>query len=157
MKDAATNRSWASRGKGTGGESTPLAPPRIRIDVPMGTSLYDIQENVFRQAWQLAGSQLRAAIALGITPETISRFLRRCDRAKFACPKVPEAWPPVTPPEPPLAVNRAIEPTVTRATGSSGDRALDRKNTPFVAPGPDSEYEETDLFSDRDDDTERNE
>ncbi len=46
----------------------------------MGTSYYEIQESIFRQAWQLAGSQLRAAIALGITPETISRFLRRCDR-----------------------------------------------------------------------------
>ena len=50
---------------------------RIRIDVPMGTSYRDIKEEILRQAYELAGTHLRAAIALGITPETVSRILRR--------------------------------------------------------------------------------
>lgn len=56
-----------------------LAPraPRIRIDVPLGTPYREIRDSILRQAWELAGTQLRAAIALGITPETVSRTLRR--------------------------------------------------------------------------------
>ena len=53
------------------------ALPRILIDVPLGTPFQEIRDSIFRQAWELAGTQLRAAIALGITPETISRTLRR--------------------------------------------------------------------------------
>jgi hypothetical protein len=88
------------REKGAGGEDTPQEPPRIRIDVPIGTSYLEIQASIFRQAWRLTGTQLRAAIALGITPDTISRVLRRCDRG----------------------INRAI--------GSSGHRAIDSENEP---------------------------
>jgi hypothetical protein len=77
------------------------------LDVPMGTSCMEIQESIFRQAWQLAGTQLRAAIALGITPETFSRFLRRCDRARVSYPQVPEAWPVVE-------VNRVIGPLTAK-------------------------------------------
>jgi len=68
------------RRHGADRESTPQEAPRIRIDVPLGTSYAEIHVSVFRQAWQLAGTQLRAAIALGITADTISRVLRRCDR-----------------------------------------------------------------------------
>jgi len=60
--------------------SAPEARPRIRIDVPLGTSYREMQASIFRQAWELAGTQLRAAFALGVTPDTISRVLRRCDR-----------------------------------------------------------------------------
>ena len=58
-----------------------LAPraPRIRIDVPLGTPYREIRDSILRQAWELAGTQLRAAIALGITPETVSRTLLGCD------------------------------------------------------------------------------
>ena len=97
------------RAQGAAGEGAPQEPSRIRLDVPMGTSYCEIQESIFRQAWQLAGTQLRAAIGLGITPETISRVLRRCDRMRIRCPQVPEAWPVVAPPEPPPAINQVIE------------------------------------------------
>lgn len=99
-------------------------PARIRIDVPMGTSYLEIQASILHQAWQLAGTQLRAAIALGITPETISRVLRRCDHLGIGCPKVPEAWPVVE-------VNRVIGPSgqkTDRVIAPSGYRALDREN-----------------------------
>jgi hypothetical protein len=56
--------------------------PRIQIDVPLDTPYAEIQERVFREAWRLAGTQLRAAWALGITPETISRFLKKCERKR---------------------------------------------------------------------------
>ena len=79
MSDVFTNRSEQGRGKGAG-ECPPQEPARIRIDVPIGTPYWEIQASIFRQAWQMTGTQLRAAIALGITPETISRVLRRGDR-----------------------------------------------------------------------------
>ena len=101
------------RGKAAGGESVPQEPPRIRIDVPMGTSYYEIQECVFRQAWQLAGTQLRAAVALGITPETLSRFLRRCGRERVCSSRLPATWPVV-------AVNQFI--------ASSGHRVIEPSN-----------------------------
>src|SRR5208283_2596303 len=83
-------RSEQGRGKGASGEGSPQEPARMRIDVPIGTSYLEIQASIFRQAWQLTGTQLRAAIALDITPDTISRVLRRCDRLGIGCPKVPE-------------------------------------------------------------------
>jgi hypothetical protein len=107
-------RSEQGRGKGASGEGSPQEPARMRIDVPIGTSYLEIQASIFRQAWQLTGTQLRAAIPLDITPDTISRVLRRCDRLGIGCPKVPEDWPVVTP------VNRVI--------GPSGDRR--RQSTP---------------------------
>ncbi|HMD85140.1 MAG TPA: hypothetical protein VKO18_10625 [Terriglobia bacterium] len=113
MSEVFTNRSEQDRGKAASGKSTPQEPARIRIDVPMGTSYQEIQESIFRQVYQLAGTQLRAAIALGITPDTVSRVLRRHDRKRLASPKVPEAWPVV-------AVNRVLE--------SSGRQALDGEN-----------------------------
>jgi hypothetical protein len=87
----------------------------------MGTSYMEIQERIFRQAWQLAGTQLRAAIALGITPETLSRFLRRCDRARISYPRLPEAWPVA-------AVNRVLGRSVDRVIGPSGHRLVDSEN-----------------------------
>ncbi|MGA3323172.1 MAG: hypothetical protein ABSF45_01760 [Terriglobia bacterium] len=133
------------RGQGAAGESTLQKAARIRLDVPMGTSYMKIQENIFRQAWQLAGTQLRAAIALGITPETVSRFLRRCDRARVNYPRVPEAWPAV-------AVNRAIGSSNHRASDgenqtpdqqASGDRVINAENQSPVAPTPFSENEKS--------------
>ena len=53
---------------------------RIQIDVPLATSYAEIQEMIYRQAWEKAGTQLRAAFALGITPETISRFLKKREK-----------------------------------------------------------------------------
>ncbi|MGA2987487.1 MAG: hypothetical protein ABSG32_27160 [Terriglobia bacterium] len=110
-----TNRNEQGRGSAPSDESKPQAPPRIRIDVPMGTSYLEIQESIFRQARQFAGTQLRAAITLGVTPDTISRVLRRCDRMRIACPKVPEAWSVITLPEPPPEINRAMGPLDHRA------------------------------------------
>ena len=100
MKDLFVNRSWHCRGNGAEGESPSQEPPRIRLDVPMGTSYYEIQESIFRQAWQLAGTQLRAAVALGITPDTISRFLRRCDRMRNDRPQALATSPMALPPKP---------------------------------------------------------
>lgn len=78
MSELYFNRSrqgWTPESEGT------MQPAlRIRIDVPMGTPLREIKELLFRQAYQLAGTQLRAAIALGITPETVSRVLRRAKK-----------------------------------------------------------------------------
>jgi hypothetical protein len=83
-----------------------LAASHIYVDVPLGTPYAEIQAMVFRQAWHLAGTQLRAALALGITPETISRVLRRRGEVKAGgpvranCPNAPavsgngEADPP---------------------------------------------------------------
>src|SRR5580692_3444622 len=71
----------------------PGQPARIRIDVPMGTSYQEVQESIFRQAYRVAGTQLRAAIALGITPETVSRVLRRAARRGISRDQVSEAWP----------------------------------------------------------------
>ena len=113
-------------GKAASGESVPQEPPRIRIDVPMGTSFYEIQEDVFRQAWQLAGTQLRAAVALGITPETLSRFLRRCSRERVCSSRLPAPWPGV-------AVNqligssrhRVIEPSSSKCAEEQMNRVID--------------------------------
>jgi hypothetical protein len=113
------------RGTAAGGESMPQEPPRIRIDVPMGTSFYEIQENVFRQAWQLAGTQLRAAVALGITPETLSRFLRRRNRERISSPRVPEAWPVV-------AVNQPIGPSGNRLIEPSNTKCTEEQMNPVI-------------------------
>lgn len=67
----------------------------------MGTSYQEIREIIFRPPRQRVGTQVRAAIVLGITPETVLRFLRRCDRARIGSPQVPEAWPAI-------AINRFI-------------------------------------------------
>ena len=104
MSDVFTSRSEQGREKAASGKSTSQEPPRILIDVPMGTSYLEIQETIFRQVYELAGTQLRAAIALGITPDTVSRVLRRHDRKRIGCPQVPEAWPVV-------AVTRAFVPS----------------------------------------------
>jgi hypothetical protein len=139
MSDVFTNRSWQSRGNGLGEASTPQKPPRIRLDVPMGTSYCEIQEIIFRQAWQLAGTQLRAAIALGLTPETISRFLRRCDRMRIGFAQIPEAWPVVAPPKP-------------------VDRVKDQEDEAFLAlTSSENAQEEISPSSSLDDDPERNE
>jgi hypothetical protein len=101
----------------SGDTSNPAELPRITIDVPLGTSYLEIQASIFRQAWRLAGTQLRAAIALGIVPETISRALRACDRKRITSPRIPKAWP-------------AVE--IDRSIGSSGHRVIEPRK---IQPG----------------------
>jgi DNA-binding transcriptional regulator YdaS (Cro superfamily) len=80
MSEAITTRGQQAGEKAAMSENTPQTPPRIRIDVPLGTPYREIRNSILLQAWQLAGTQLRAAIALGIRPETVSRNLRRAER-----------------------------------------------------------------------------
>lgn len=80
MSEAITTRGQQARERAAVRANKPQTPLRIRIDAPLGTSYQEIRDSVLRQAWQLAGTQLRAAIALGITPETVSRNLRRAER-----------------------------------------------------------------------------
>ena len=96
MSESITPRRKQGPGNGPSNEPRPGQPASIRIDVPMGTSYQEIQESIFRQAYQAAGTQLRAAIALGITPETVSRVLRRADRRGVSRNEVSEARPLVT-------------------------------------------------------------
>jgi hypothetical protein len=132
MSEVFTNRSWQGPRDDAGREGGQAPPPRIQIDVPLGTSYQEIQVSIFRQAYQLAGTQLRAAIALGITPDTVSRVLRRSDRRNVACPQVPEAWPVVTLPEPPPAVHPGA--------GSSGHPTANSKDqSPDPAKSSDRE------------------
>jgi hypothetical protein len=51
--------------------------PYIEIRVPLGTRLEEIDIQIMRQAWTLAGTQYKAALALGIRPETMGRRMRR--------------------------------------------------------------------------------
>jgi len=80
MSEAITTRGQQAGEKAAMSENTPQTPPRIRIDVPLGTPYQEIRDSILRQAWELAGTQLRAAIALGIRPETVSRNLLRTER-----------------------------------------------------------------------------
>lgn len=82
MNEVYVNRS--GQGRAPEGAGTIHPPLRICINVPMGTPYRDIQELVLRQAYKLMGTQLRAAFALGITPETISRVLRRGEKRRAA-------------------------------------------------------------------------
>jgi len=75
-----TTRGQHAGAKAVMSDNTPQTPLRIRIDVPLGTSYQEIRDSVLLQAWQLAGTQLRAAVALGIRPETVSRNLLRAER-----------------------------------------------------------------------------
>ena len=100
MSEAPKNPREQGRAKVAPGETSSPPPARIRIDVPLGTTFLAMQESIFRQTWILTGSQLRAAIALGIRPETISRCLCRSGRIKVASSQVPEPWPATTSPEP---------------------------------------------------------
>jgi hypothetical protein len=62
-----------------GGPSAKVSPTphRLRLEVPLGTPYREIQEAIFRQACEQAGTQLRAAVALGVHPNTITRILKR--------------------------------------------------------------------------------
>lgn len=80
-------RSGRAPRQAAGRESASPEPPRIRIDVPLGTPYLEIRESILRQAWELAGTQARAAAALGITPETVSRFLLRRERERLYAPR----------------------------------------------------------------------
>jgi hypothetical protein len=164
-------RGEQGREKGAGGEDTPQEPPRIRIDVPIGTSYLEIQASIFRQAWRLTGTQLRAAIALGITPDTISRVLRRCDRGinRVIGPSGHQALDSENePPDQAISVGRLTgrlaeqDKTDHRITGSSDqpisrDRVNNAENQLPVALTPFSEDEESDSLSVPSEDTERDE
>jgi len=49
----------------------------LEIRCPIQTSLADIEDMIVSQVVEKCGTQLKAAYALGITPETISRRLNR--------------------------------------------------------------------------------
>jgi hypothetical protein len=80
MRETPTTQGQQPGANAAMNENSPPAPLRIRIDVPLGTPYQEIRDSVLRQAWRLAGTQLRAAIALGIRPETVSRNLRWAER-----------------------------------------------------------------------------
>ncbi len=66
-----------------------LTSHRLRLEVPLGTPFREIQEAIFRQACEQTGTQLRAAAALGVHPNTITRILKRAalrrkERTSFA-------------------------------------------------------------------------
>ena len=48
---------------------------RLQIDCPLPTPLHDIVDMIIAQTVEKCGTQLKAAFALGITPEMISRRL----------------------------------------------------------------------------------
>lgn len=107
---------------------TELAHPtcRIQIDVPLGTPYREIQEAVFRQAYRHAGTQLRAAIALGITPETVSRVLRRADRRDNHSPGA------LTSP----AGQRVVPPTERKEEAPGAGTDATREETPGAVTRP---------------------
>jgi hypothetical protein len=72
---------------------------QIRVDVRIGVSLAEIEESIVRQVYELEGTQLQAANALGITPDTVSRIMRRSARRRVSPPQVPSAWPVARPTE----------------------------------------------------------
>lgn len=91
-------------------ENTLPDSPRIRLDVPLGTPFREIQMMVFRQAWELAGSQFKAAIALGVCPITIWRHLSQYDRDRLIRPLHPEARPMAESPAPLLPEDNSDDP-----------------------------------------------
>jgi len=98
--DGATRQSANRSSRDDSGPSNQDRTPRIRVQVSIGTSYEEIQESVVRQVYELEGTQFRTAIALGITPETVSRIMRRSDNRTISSPQVPEAWRVVRLPEP---------------------------------------------------------
>lgn len=48
----------------------------ITVSLPLGKHLDDFVSEICWQAWELAGTQLKAAIALGMRPETFSKKLK---------------------------------------------------------------------------------
>jgi len=55
---------------------------RIEINVPLGTKLQEVIDEVLTQATAKSKSQFAAAIGLGIRPETLSRRLKKI---RLAC------------------------------------------------------------------------
>ncbi|MGD0221766.1 MAG: hypothetical protein ABSF71_05475 [Terriglobia bacterium] len=115
--EGAAQRSADRSPSGEPGPSHQAKLPRIRVDVRIGASYEQIEESIVRQVYELEGTQLRTAIALSITPETVSRIMRRSDRRRVSPPQVPQAWPVVRPPEPTPEMNRDM--------GSSVHRVID--------------------------------
>ncbi len=122
MSDVSTTGTKRERRGAPPEQGSDPRAPRIRIEVPLGTPFQEIQEYVYRQAWQLAGTQLKAAVSLGITPETISRFLKRCERDRLDYPGAQTRWGKGCPKGAPL------EAALTPAPEGSEDSTL-------VSPG----------------------
>jgi hypothetical protein len=103
----------------------------------MGTPYLEIQAAIFRQVYQYAGTQLRAAIALGITPDTVSRILRRSERRRFAADSAasPE---PMAEEKQPCGQPRTAEP-LARAVGQierARERAMRSERKLFAVESP---------------------
>ena len=77
MNDGSTDREKQAEVKAALNLGVASQSALIPIGVPRGTPDQGIQEPIFQQEHELAGVQLRAAIALGITAGTVSRVLRR--------------------------------------------------------------------------------
>jgi hypothetical protein len=48
----------------------------IEIRLPLGTKMDEFVTEICWQAWKLAGTQLDAAVSLGIRPETLAKKLK---------------------------------------------------------------------------------
>jgi hypothetical protein len=51
-------------------------PKFIEIRLPLGTKIDEFMSEICWQAWKLAGTQLDAAVSLGIRPETLAKKLK---------------------------------------------------------------------------------
>jgi hypothetical protein len=131
MSEVFKTRSQQEGGTAPGGGAKPPEPPRIQIDVPLGTPYQEIQESIFRQAYRLTGTQLRAAIALGIIPDSVARVMQRMERRKAGYLRTPEAWPVPAPPPP---ADRLTGRPADRVTGRSEDRAGSGPGSSSVRP-----------------------
>lgn len=118
------------------GDRLPLPVPRIQVDVPMGTPYQEIQDSIFLQAYRLAGTPLRAAIALGITPETVSRVVGRYEGRPVGRLRIPQAGPGFESGQPGAgkvcAAHDGVNPALRLATGP---RSLSGNGPEAGAPG----------------------
>jgi len=121
MSEVYASRGGRERGRETEWESASPETLRIRIDVALGTPYQEIREEILRQAYEMAGTQLRAAVALGITPDTISRVMRRSERRRMGAAEA--AFGSAGQSETPLFRARPAE-LLARAVGQVG-RARD--------------------------------
>jgi len=83
-----------------GGPSTNVSPTPhcLRLEVPLGTPFREIQEAIFRQVCEQAGTQLRAAAALGVHPNTVTRILKRAARRRKESASFAKGESPFRPP-----------------------------------------------------------
>jgi hypothetical protein len=136
MNEAPTSRRPLSTPAAPPGDRLPLPAPRIQVDVPMGTPYQEIQDSIFLQAYRLAGTPLRAAIALGIAPDTVSRVVGRYVGRPVGPLRVPQAWPGVECGQrgagKVCATHDGVNPTLRLATGP---RSVSGNGLEAGAPG----------------------